>query len=234
MIKAVFFDLDGTLLPMDMDKFIAYYFELLAKKLENHGYERDKLLKAVWTGTAAMIKNNGEKTNEQVFWDYFSNVFGDKVFSDTELFNEFYRDDFQKAKAVCGYTPLADKTVKTVLSKNLAAVLATNPMFPKAATQSRISWAGLDINDFTLYSTYEDYHYSKPNPKYFKEVAEKAGFAPEECLMVGNDAEDDLAAAEIGMKVFILTDCLINKNNVDLSSVPHGDFNKLISFIENL
>ena len=32
-IKAVLFDLDGTLLPMDQDIFVKSYFGLLAKKL---------------------------------------------------------------------------------------------------------------------------------------------------------------------------------------------------------
>lgn len=33
MIKAILFDLDGTLLPMDQDEFTKGYFNLLAAKL---------------------------------------------------------------------------------------------------------------------------------------------------------------------------------------------------------
>ena len=43
-IKAVLFDLDGTLLPMDQDLFVKYYFGSLAKKLAPHGYEAQKLI----------------------------------------------------------------------------------------------------------------------------------------------------------------------------------------------
>ena len=41
-----------------------------------------------------------------------------------------------------------------------------------------------------------------PNPKYFVEAAERFGLKPEECLMVGNDAEEDVAAMKAGMQVF--------------------------------
>ena len=37
-IKAVLFDLDGTLLPMDQDVFIKAYFGGLVKALAPHGY----------------------------------------------------------------------------------------------------------------------------------------------------------------------------------------------------
>jgi FMN phosphatase YigB (HAD superfamily) len=37
-LKAVLFDLDGTLLPMDMDKFIKTYFGGLAKRMAPFGY----------------------------------------------------------------------------------------------------------------------------------------------------------------------------------------------------
>ena len=65
MIKTVIFDLDGTLLPMDQEAFTKYYFGLLAKKLAPHGYEPEKLIKSIWAGTAAMVKNDGSRTNEE-------------------------------------------------------------------------------------------------------------------------------------------------------------------------
>ena len=41
-LKVVLFDLDGTLLPMDMDRFIAYYFKTLGGTMAAHGYEPKK------------------------------------------------------------------------------------------------------------------------------------------------------------------------------------------------
>ena len=52
--------------------------------------------------------------------------------------------------------------------------------------------------------------------------------------MVGNDAQEDMAAAEIDMKVFLLTDCLINSSGKDLSAYPQGSFQQLQEYIASL
>ena len=104
MIKTVLFDLDGTLLPMDQDVFVKAYFKRLAEKLAPHGYDPKKLIDGIWAGTAAMIKNDGSHTNEEVFWDCFSKMMGERVLQDKELFDEYYRVEFQEAANSCGYT----------------------------------------------------------------------------------------------------------------------------------
>ena len=221
MIKNILFDLDGTLLPMDMEKFTQGYFKRLVMKAAPHGYEPEKLMKSVWAGTAAMVKNNGGITNEEAFWN-------------KPMFDEYYRKEFSGVREDCGFDPDAAETVKTLKEKGFALVLATNPIFPAAATESRVEWAGLDKNDFLLYTTYENSHYCKPNPKYYEEILERLHMNAEECLMVGNDVNEDMVAETLGMKVFLLTDCLLNKDNKDISAYPHGGFPELLSFVEEL
>ena len=63
MITAVFFDLDGTLLPMDQEVFVKAYLAGMARKLAPHGYDPEKLTKAVWKGTGAMTINDGTQKN---------------------------------------------------------------------------------------------------------------------------------------------------------------------------
>ena len=233
-LKAVLFDLDGTLLPMDMDTFVNAYFGLLVKKLAPLGYNGEKLIASIWSGTKAMVLNNGKKTNEDVFWDYFCSVFGKEAINDQPVFDEYYRNDFNKVKEVCGYNEKANVTVKTLKEKGLRLVLATNPIFPKIATQNRAKWAGLDINDFEFYTTYENSCHCKPNVDYYKDVLSALAVKPEECLMIGNDVTEDMIAETLGMKVFLLTHSLINKENKDISVYPNGNFEDLIRFIENL
>ena len=98
-------------------------------------------------------------------------------------------------------------------------------------TESRIRWAGLEPGDFELYTTYENSRHCKPNPEYYRDILRSLDCRAEDCLMVGNDAEEDLAAAQLGMEVFLLTDCLINKKERDLSACPHGDFARLEAFL---
>ena len=232
-LTTILFDLDGTLLPMDNDAFTRGYFRLLAAKLAPHGYEPKQLVDGIWAGTAAMVKNDGSRTNEKAFWDRFSSIFGEAVLEDLPMFEEFYETDFQAAKAFCGFNPDAAATVQAVKELGLCVVLATNPIFPAVATRSRIRWAGLTPEDFALYTTYENIGLCKPNPDYYREIMKRLGVRPEECLMVGNDATEDMAAAETGMRVFLLTDCLLNRDNRDISAWPHGGFPQLMDYIKS-
>ena len=233
-IRYILFDLDGTLLPMDQDRFLKTYFGLLATKLAAHGYDPKKLVDAVWQGTTAMIKNDGSKTNEAAFWDFFASVFGEDARKDEPIFHEFYCTDFQKVQSACGFDPRAAETLAQLKEMGFTLALATNPLFPAIATESRMRWAGLDRNDFALYTTYENSRHCKPNPDYYREVLTRLGARAEECLMVGNDVAEDMIAASLGMKVFLLTDCLINKYDADLSQFPQGSFPELMSFIRAL
>ena len=233
-ITTVLFDLDGTLLPMDQDTFIKAYFGGLARKLMPHGYDKDALIGAIWSGTKAMVKNNGERMNEEAFWDEFCRIFGEKAKDDIPLFDEFYANDFCRVQNSCGYDPKAAEAIKTIKEMGFRVALATNPLFPSTATEQRISWAGLSPNDFEIFTTYENSHYCKPNPDYYREVMSKLGVYPEECLMVGNDVGEDMISETLGMKVFLLTDCLINKDNKDISVYPNGSFDSLIEFIKTL
>ena len=233
-ITTVLFDLDGTLLPMDQDRFIKIYFGGLAKKMMPHGYDGEKLISAIWSGTKAMIQNTGEKMNEVVFWEVFTKILGSEISNNQKYFDEFYANDFPKVKESCGFNPMAAEAVKAIKSRGFKVALATNPFFPSTATEQRIAWAGLSPSDFEIYTTYENSHYCKPNPDYYREVMGKLGVVAEECLMVGNDVEEDMMARELGMKVFLITDCIINKQGKEIDQYPHGSFEELIEYVDSL
>ena len=231
----ILFDLDGTLLPMDNDKFTAGYFKLLAKKLAPYGYESEPLIKAIWAGVAAMVKNDGSRANEDAFWARFTELCGERALRDKPVFEEFYAVDFRGAQVFCGYDPAAAETVALAGALGFRTALATNPLFPAVATMTRIGWAGLRPDDFELITTYENTGCCKPNPDYYRDVAARLGVKCEECLMVGNDVDEDrLAAEEAGMHAFILTDCLINRHNLPLDNVPHGGFDELQEYLRHI
>lgn len=231
-VKAVLFDLDGTLLPMDQEVFISAYFKGLLTHFAPAGYDKDGLAKAIWGGTDAMIKNDGSCSNEQVFWNFFTNIYGANARKDEPLFEEFYKNGFQEVRHVCGYREGSAALVKHLKEKGIRVILATNPIFPRIATESRIRWAGMEPADFEFCTTYENIGYCKPNIKYYEYILEKQGLRPEECLMVGNDVGDDMVAGKLGMKVFLLTEDLINYNNEDIDLFPNGDFETLENYIK--
>lgn len=232
MIKVVLFDLDGTLLPMDQEEFMKAYMGTMAKKLALHGYAPEKLAPVVWNGVKAMVMNDGTRTNEEAFWDTFCEVFGEHAREDAPIFEDYYRNEFQTVKNSCGYDAKAKQIVTKLKEKGYRVVLATNPLFPSIATESRIKWAGLEPSDFELFTTYENYHYCKPNPKYYFEILEKLGVGPKDCMMIGNDVTEDMMTKSLGMQVFLLTGSLINKENKDISEYPNGDFGDLVTYID--
>lgn len=233
-IKAVLFDLDGTLLPMDQDEFVKVYFGLLARWMAAHGYEAKAIVGGVMAGIEAMVRNDGSVTNEVAFWDCFAGLLGDAVREEKRYLEEFYRKEFRKTREGCGFRPEAKEVVALAGQGGRKVVLATNPLFPSLATEQRIDWAGLSTSDFEWFTTYENSSHCKPNPNYYREVLDKIGCVPEECLMIGNDVAEDMVAETLGMKVFLLTDHLINKKGADIDAYPHGGFAELKAFLENL
>ena len=227
----ILFDLDGTLLPMDQDQFTYTYFKELAVKLAPLGFDPKALAGNIWAGVAAMVKNDGSVPNEEAFWQEVSHIYGETVRNHIPVFEEFYANEFQKAKSFCGFSPESKEIVEKIKKAGYKVVLATNPIFPAIATQSRIRWAGLVPEDFELVTTYENSRFCKPNPDYYREILEKLDLDSADCLMVGNDVEEDMVAGTMGMQVFLLTDCLINRDNRDISQFPNGGFPELLEFI---
>lgn len=232
MIETILFDLDGTLLPMDEEKFAKAYFHLLCEKVAPLGYEPEKTLTTILKCTGDVLANDGKMTNEEVFWNGFSAVFGNKVYEDRNVFDEFYKNEFNLARDTCGYDERAGRTIKKLKELGYKIIIATNPIFPAFGTLSRIRWAGLDYEDFELITTYENSSFCKPNPNYYSEILSKHGLDPADCLMVGNDCEEDMVAATLGLKVFLLTDNLINRKNLDISKFPQGGYPELWKFLD--
>lgn len=226
----VLFDLDGTLLPMDLDSFIHTYCGLLAQKAAPYGYEPKPLIDGVWKGMGAMIQNDGACPNSQRFWQAFCQEMGEEAAKLQPVFDEFYAKEFEGARRAVKENPLAAQAVKGLKEKGLTVILATNPVFPRVAVQKRLSWLGLAPEDFALVTSYENSNACKPNPQYYREILEKAGKSPGECLMVGNDAKEDLAAREAGLSVYLITDCLLNPQGLDLSGVPTGSFQDFMAY----
>ena len=226
-ITTVLFDLDGTLLPMDQEVFVKAYLGGLCKKLAPLGYDPKAVADGIWKGTGAMVKNDGSRTNEEVFWQVFCGLMGKDARRDTPVFEDFYRNEFQQVAAVCGCLPESRALIDGLKARGLRLVLATNPVFPAIATHSRVRWAGLRPEDFDYITTYENSSFCKPNPAYYREVLDKLDLKAEECVMVGNDTVEDVAAGTLGLPVFLLTHSLIRREGVDVSRLPQGGVEEL-------
>lgn len=212
-IKTILFDLDGTLLPLDRDGFEKAYIGSFAKY--NSPYIDPKaLIHALMSATDTMISNK-EKTqvNEVRFFEAFGNYMDQSTFDDLyKVMGEYYETHFDVAKEATDYSQAMVDAVSYLKDKGFNVILATNPLFPKVATDKRIAWAGFTPEDFMDVTRFEENHFCKPQIEYYKEIMEDNNLDPQECLMVGNDVEEDLIAAQLGMKTALLTDDLIHRD----------------------
>lgn len=211
MFKAVLFDLDGTLLPFDLRLFVNKYFKSLADYLKDQ-VEPDLLMKNMDMGLRAMLNNPGKITNEEMFMQTFLPAVNKDREEMEPLFDQFYLEEFPKLQKYTDHNPLSAKIINTLVSKGYRTALATNPVFPRQATLHRMEWAGIKDSPWELVTTYEDFYTCKPNPLYFKDVCARLNVDPQDCIMIGNDTDDDLSASKLGMKTFLVKDCLLDKN----------------------
>lgn len=234
MIKSVLFDLDGTLLPLDQDAFFREYLKHMGRRAASIA-EPKQFINQLLASTGTMINSKDKtKTNQQVFWeDFLANVgIAEDVL--VPVMDNFYEMDFVLVKPTTRASKAARQAVMAVLELGLEVVVATNPIFPIHAVRQRIDWAGLGDINFKHVTSYEHCHFCKPNPDYYREIVDRIGRQPQECLMVGNDVEEDLAAAKIGMKTYLVTDCLLNSKKLDFTTDYQGTLQELADSIAGI
>lgn len=234
MKKAILFDLDGTLLPMNQEAFTNGYFQLLSAKMEPYGYEPHALVDALWRGVGAMVKNDGHVSNAARFWETFNRCLDKNCLDDEPIFDAFYREEFKDAVQFTQPTPLSKTLVSAAREKAELVILATNPLFPRCGQQTRLGFLGLSDSDFDWVTDYENSRFCKPNPDYYREILSQFGLRPSDCLMIGNDMEEDIVPATgLGMRAFLVTDCLINPKNRAFFT-PAGTLDDALSYLQAL
>src|SRR5690554_409324 len=227
--KGVLFDLDGTLLALDLNQFLSRYFKALAEKVAP-AVPPDRFLPALMESTERMLVNDGSKTNSDSFMEHFFQIVDKEPEELLPIFDRFYREDFPRLGAGIEPLPMARKAVDAVLKGGAILVLATNPVFPRQAVDTRLEWAGLADVPFALVTSYENSRYCKPNPGYFADILNQPGLAGEQCLMVGNDTREDTVAGQLGMDTFLVEGHIIEQD--DSPPTPwRGDWAQLLELL---
>ncbi|MFA5844733.1 MAG: HAD family hydrolase [Coriobacteriia bacterium] len=222
MMRAILFDLDGTLLDLDLDGFLARYFTALrgsAAMVPGLGDGADAIA-AISRSTQAMFADHPGLTNREVFFSDFLLRTGVDLGVHWGVFEDFYRETFPGLRGDAGPAPGARRVVETALGLGLRVAVATNPIFPRIAVEHRLAWAGLADLPFDAITTYEVMRACKPRPEYFLQTASMLGTSPEECLMVGDDASLDLPASATGMSTWYVGGDLVEAD-------MHGDLDGL-------
>jgi FMN phosphatase YigB (HAD superfamily) len=205
MLKAVLLDLDNTLILFDELKYYKAYFKKL-NSFFSDDFTPAELRERVINGTMALRFNNGEKTNRQCFLEVFARGREAESASLWDRFMAFYREAYGDIEVTVdlpdGLHPVMDRLRET----GLKLAIASNPIFPVIAQEKRVRWGSLDPAGFDLFTHIENMRYVKPMVEYYHQTCELIGEAPAECLMVGNDPVNDMAAALAGLKTYRTTD----------------------------
>ncbi|KAA3648755.1 MAG: HAD family hydrolase [Chloroflexi bacterium] len=198
MTLTLLFDLDNTLLNNGMEDFLPAYMGSLGKHI-SHLAEPQEVTKQLLVGVQAMVAANrpGPTLKERFDAVFYPGIEIDYETAQAPL-EDYYQNIHPQVRSVTSPRPEAAELIQETLKRGYTVAIATNPMFPRAGTLQRLSWAELpaEASDFAVVSTYEDFHFIKPNSAYYAEVLGQIGWPSGPVVMVGDDPERDIAGAQ--------------------------------------
>ncbi len=221
MALTLLLDLDNTLLGNEMDTFLPAYLQALSGHLSSY-VDPDRMIAALLDGTRRMAGNQDPGCLlEEVFDDVFYPAIGIEKATIRPVIDSFYEQVFPSLQSLTQFRPKAVRLVDAALSRGYQIAIATNPLFPRSASLQRLAWAGFDPAKypFKLVSTYEDFHFAKPNSAYYAEVLAALNWPDGPVLMVGDDLDRDIIPAhQLGLSTFWIRSP--NKPRLKVSSPP--------------
>lgn len=231
-MKTILFDLDGTLLPLKFEPFFREYLKSISAYcacLTDPRFFVEALLKC----TGIMMNNDGSSTNEELFMKYFLPELGLTREEVYPVLERFYSREFCRLKEFVEPSSLPSRIVEHALDTGWQIVLATNPVFPRLAIEERMRWVGIDHFPWRHVTSYETSRACKPNLLYYREIIGKLDLCPEECWMVGNDLNEDMAAGELGMRTYLVKDHLSGQGRGCRRPDREGSLQDLYELIRN-
>lgn len=230
-LRGLLFDLDGTLLRVEMQRFIPAYLDDLALQFSD-SVAKDRFSRVARQAVHVLLARGDEqRTNRERYVTVIETQLGIPVSLFEERLAVWLEEGLPSLAhhiaPIAGSRPLLDHC----FSLGVPVVLATNPVFPRTMIEARLAWAGLDDYPFDLITSYENTRFCKPQPEYFKDVLDNCELKPQDCLMVGNDTEHDLAAAAVGIPTFLVDTFMVDRLEGDFSSDYRGSLDDLFALL---
>jgi HAD superfamily hydrolase (TIGR01549 family) len=230
-------DLDDTLLHNHIDEFLPAYLKLLSSELEPYA-SPEAMVAQLLSATRIMAANQRpDCTLKQVFEAAFYPPLGMAPEDLREVLRRFYEEKFTGLQSLTRPKPEAVRLVQTAFERGYRVAVATNPLFPRRAIEQRLAWAGLPVDQypFDLVSSYETFHFSKPNPAYFAEILGRLNWPEGGVLMVGDDWKRDIqGASQLGLATYWLSNGAAHSEDEVWPSSGRGELGQLLDWIDGL
>jgi len=231
--RALLFDLDGTLLRVEMRNFITRYVSGFHARCSDF-VGLDALQRAMRAGIHLLLETETEgPSNEDRLFAYLAarlHLAEDML---RERFARYLAHDLESLSDAVQPIPEVGPLLALCRQAGVPLVLATNPVFPQALIEARCRWVGIDPASFSHLTYFENSHYCKPQSGYFMEVAARLGVDPASCLMVGNDTSHDLSATRVGMTTWLLDPYLLEREGPTWPPDHRGNHQQLHDFLSS-
>lgn len=233
-IRGILFDLDGTLLDIEMKAYIDGYIEGLARCFEDLADPMVFAEVLISSAYALLNARSDQMTNEQLFLSMIARQLGIGIPQLRKRLQRFYREGLAALSHLVKPFPESRAIVQSCFDRGLKVALATNPVFPRPAIKARLRAAGLDDFAYHHISSYENSHCCKPHPEFFRDVLHRLSLPAAQVLMVGNDTAYDLPASRAGIPTFLVDTCLIDHDQRAAQATWRGGHDVLLQFIKSL
>ena len=194
MTKTLLIDLDDTLLLNPFDRFMPAYLKILSEKLAPF-VNPEVMVPRLLAATEQMIKNLSPVQTLEATFDanFYPHLGLTKTVIEPHL-TDFYTHEFNQLREVTSVRPEALKLIEQAKQNDWQIVVATNPLFPLIAMETRLAWAGFsrDNSPFTFVTAFESMHFAKPNPAYYAEILGRSGWPLQAVGMIGNSLKEDI------------------------------------------
>lgn len=210
MIKIVLFDLDATLVHVDTDAFAREYIRLMGGALARDlRLPAERCASAIHSAVQAVIADLDPACNNRA-------VFERTIIEALALPLETLRDAFARAQAAIfpqlasffAPDPAAVPLLHSLLARDIAIAIVTNPLWGLETVYERMRWGGLPLDlPYALITNLDEVHFAKPQPHLYEEVLARLGYEADEALMVGDSFQNDIAPTRaLGMHAYWLND----------------------------
>lgn len=229
MSLTVLFDLDDTLLQTNMEEFLPGYFKALGQAFSDLAKEEEITQQIRFAISQMAANQNPGKMLNTIFSENFYKPLGTSEYACQKTINRFYHDEFPKLRPLTQAKPAAREVVNWCHSQRLNIAIATNPVFPETATRQRIEWAGLNPDDFAFFSTFNNFHFIKPNLSYYAECLGRLGWPEQPAMMIGDSLTYDLLPMEkMGFQTFWIA---LHTNATERA---HGELSDVKPWLEKI